>query len=497
MSVPMIYSLFSVACALFFLRWRNHPLSHIPTIGTSLPILSYVGAFRFIHHARDLLQEGYDKYRVFRIPMIDRWLVVVSGAEMNEELRKFPDDQMSFEHAVEEMVHTNWTIQPDISRYPVHVTAIKEKLTRNLAVVTPAIVNEVQLAMDELIPATEKEWLPVTGFQTMMKIVARASNRIFVGEPLCRNKEYLDIAVGFSNDVIKGTAVLAFVPAFLQPIVGPLLPWPRWAKRRMYPIVKPMLDERRNQLDQQGEGQADKPNDCLQWSMEEARLRGLGHPEDLLVQIILVLNFTALHTSTISFTHALFHLAANPVYIQPLREEAERVLQAEGGWSKAALGRMTKIDSFLKESQRANGVAGISIFRRAMKDVTLSDGTYIPKGTILAAATTSTHHDERNYENPDVFDPLRYSRLRERENESTKHHYVSTSAKDIGFGHGKHACPGRFFAANELKLMMANLVLKYDVKFQDEGQRPENEWLSINVMPCQTAQVLFRRRAAS
>lgn len=35
----------------------------------------------------------------------------------------------------------------------------------------------------------------------------------------------------------------------------------------------------------------------------------------------------------------------------PMREEAERVIAAEG-WTKAALGKMHKIDSFLRESMR-------------------------------------------------------------------------------------------------------------------------------------------------
>ena len=73
-----------------------------------------------------------------------------------------------------------------------------------------------------------------------------------------------------------------------------------------------------------------------------------------------------------------------------------------------------------------------------MKDVTFSNGTYIPEGTIVAAITTSTHHDEENFENADAFDPFRFFRLRE-EGEITKHHYVSTSPANIGFGHGKHA----------------------------------------------------------
>lgn len=33
---------------------------------------------------------------------------------------------------------------------------------------------------------------------------------------------------------------------------------------------------------------------------------------------------------------------------------------------------------------------------------------------------------------------------------------------NIAFGHGEHACPGRFFAANEVKVMLCHLVMKYD-----------------------------------
>ena len=41
--------------------------------------------------------------------------------------------------------------------------------------------------------------------------------------------------------------------------------------------------------------------------------------------------------------------------MEPLREEVESII-AEEGWSKASIGKMRKLDSFLKESQRLNGV---------------------------------------------------------------------------------------------------------------------------------------------
>lgn len=56
------------------------------------------------------------------------------------------------------------------------------------------------------------------------------------------------------------------------------------------------------------------------------------------------------------------------------------------------------------------------------------------------------------------------------------------------------ASPGRFFAANELKAMLAYIVVNYDVKFEDEGVRPPNMWLGLTILPDPTATVLFRKR---
>lgn len=41
--------------------------------------------------------------------------------------------------------------------------------------------------------------------------------------------------------------------------------------------------------------------------------------------------------------------------MQPMREEVESILSQEG-WSKAALQKMRKVDSFLKECQRLDGL---------------------------------------------------------------------------------------------------------------------------------------------
>ena len=54
-------------------------------------------------------------------------------------------------------------------------------------------------------------------------------------------------------------------------------------------------------------------------------------------------------------THALYNLATYPEYVEPLREEIETVIQ-EQGWSKASVSKMTKLDSFVKETMRLSQI---------------------------------------------------------------------------------------------------------------------------------------------
>lgn len=39
---------------------------------------------------------------------------------------------------------------------------------------------------------------------------------------------------------------------------------------------------------------------------------------------------------------------------------------------------------------------------------------------------------------------------------------VTTSPDHLALGHGEHACPGRFFAAIEIKILLCHLLLKYE-----------------------------------
>jgi DNA-binding SARP family transcriptional activator len=56
--------------------------------------------------------------------------------------------------------------------------------------------------------------------------------------------------------------------------------------------------------------------------------------------------------------HILHNLLTRPEYEQPIREEIIAVIKEEG-WSKTAMGKLRKLDSFIKESLRVTPAPGI------------------------------------------------------------------------------------------------------------------------------------------
>ncbi|KXJ90272.1 hypothetical protein Micbo1qcDRAFT_164807 [Microdochium bolleyi] len=72
----------------------------------------------------------------------------------------------------------------------------------------------------------------------------------------------------------------------------------------------------------------------------------------------------------------------------------------------------------------------------------------------------------------------------------------------MGFSHGSHACPGRFFAANQLKIALSHIALHYDIAPAAAAagdvvvavKRPENKWFFGHMAPPLTEKVRVRRR---
>jgi cytochrome P450 len=78
-----------------------------------------------------------------------------------------------------------------------------------------------------------------------------------------------------------------------------------------------------------------------------------------------------------------------------------------------------------------------------------------------------------------IFDPLRYYKKSMDVDSSSnevagKHQFVSLSLGSQMFGYGRHACPGRFFAGNEIKLILVKWLMRFDIKLENTTERYKN-----------------------
>jgi cytochrome P450 len=135
--------------------------------------------------------------------------------------------------------------------------------------------------------------------------------------------------------------------------------------------------------------------------------------------------------------------------------------------------------------------------RSALIDFTFSDGTFIPAGTVVSVCSDSVQLDPQTYEDPLRFDGFRFVKMKERAvlqgYPDKKFDMATANSETVSFGQGRHACPGRFFASTEIKLMLAHIVITYDVKLVD-GVRPPDSYYMNGIQPNPTAKVYFRKR---
>jgi cytochrome P450 len=227
-------------------------------------------------------------------------------------------------------------------------------------------------------------------------------------------------------------------------------------------------------------GGDDAPNDFLQWFITYAR-KSLEPEEStpkFLADRIATVNFAAIHTSTFTSVNAIYDIVSSPdmtTILSEIMAEVQSVMPpGDGRWSKSSVQSMIKTDAILRESMRYSSFMTGALHRTvvAKEGITTPDGLHIKQGNVIAIPALPVHRDPNTYHNPNTFVPLRFLRptgednqqqqTEERKVRSTN--TVDTSLIFLPFGHGRHGCPGRFFAANELKLLLAYIALNYDIE---------------------------------
>ncbi|KPI41256.1 Ent-kaurene oxidase [Cyphellophora attinorum] len=365
-------------------------------------------------------------------------------------------------------------------------------LTRSTPNLIPVIYDEVAVSSDEDW-GTNANWHEVNVYNAVQHIIARASNRVFVGQELCRNEEMLKVAQRWSVLFPISGMILRQIPELLRPLVAPLITSPNhWYARRFIKYLKPEILRRQSAT---AADSKEKPNDFMQWTIDAAErsdLEAERSPRIIALRILATI-FGTIHTSTFITSNIVLDLAScDPENLSEIRQEIrDALVNNDNKWDKSLVQRLVKLDSSMRESARLRTFTLTNVLRRVVnpKGLVTPDGAKLPYGALIGLPTMGIHNDEDIYKDAANEKPTGKSGS----NNAGGRSFVSVSPKYHPFGLGRHACPGRFFASAELRLLLAYLVLNYDIEHQPERVAPQ--YVGTVLLPPSKATVRVRRIA--
>jgi cytochrome P450 len=138
----------------------------------------------------------------------------------------------------------------------------------------------------------------------------------------------------------------------------------------------------------------------------------------------------------------------------------------------------------------------VALRRIVSEDIQVDESLKIPKGSILMVSVTDSMWDPEHFADPEKFDPYRFLNLsRTSPYWARVSPFIATSSETLGFGLGKEACPGRFLANLEIKIVLSHLLMKFDMKLLPGPKtEPTMAGFYISLDP---GKILLRKRPAS
>ncbi|KID89997.1 cytochrome P450, partial [Metarhizium majus ARSEF 297] len=394
-----------------------------------------------------------------------------------------------------------WTWTQVMMDSDLHVSVLNAKLNPELAKYMDIAYGELEYGWNLDVPMPEK-WTEVDIQQSMRMLVARMSARIFMGYPACREDEWLKLSINFTYDMFMAAFTLRMFPPWLHPIVAHFVP-ARWRIRKQMRVARRFVQElTRKHMEAKEKGEKGQDT-LLGWMIDHGTEKERTIPEMAARQCVLTL--ASIHTTSMSVSNLLFDLCSHPEWLPVLQDEVDSVVKAHGAFgesrlsSKQWLSKLEKMDSLIVESQRANPPILLNPQRIALVPLTLKDGTKIPAGARIAWAGYHHANDPSVIDKPEEFDPLRSYRKRHINDSVDFNKFIAgqTNSNSLSFGYGNQACPGRYFAVGEIKMILMSLLLEFEFMFPEGRSRPKTMYADENVFMDPHAKLMMRKRNKS
>lgn len=298
----------------------------------------------------------------------------------------------------------------------------RERLVSYLGAMNPAIERGIA------------DWEPGHGFELFhaaKQLTLDIATEVFVGASLGAEADRLNQA--FIDCVVGGQAVVrADVPGGK---------WHRGLESR-----RVLSEYFRSQIPAKRAGEGTDLFSVLCHAESE---EGATFSDDDVVNHMIFTLMAAHDTSTITAAMMAYYLAANPEWQERLRAEALALGKPSIGYDD--VDALPLMDLVFKETLRMNAPVGL-VARAAVEDTEIA-GCFVPAGTRLMLAIYPTQRMAPWWNDPDTFDPGRFSPERR---EDASHKFAWTP-----FGGNVHKCIGMHFGGMEVKAILHQMLLRY------------------------------------
>ena len=238
------------------------------------------------------------------------------------------------------------------------------------------------------------------------------------------------------------------------------------ARKILNDTISKMISDRRAETSNTQDATDESQHLDMMSMLLDAKYEDGSSMSDQLVMDELITLFVAGHeTTSNALTWTIYLLTQHPEIQKKLQEELDGALE-ERDAQFSDLENLSYTEMVIKESMRLLPPAWTLNARQANQDTQI--GQYLfPKDKVVFISPYANHRNPKYFEQPDRFDPERFST--EREKTIPKHAYMP-------FGTGPRVCIGQSFAMMEAKLILATLLNRFEVtadknlKFEPQAQ---------------------------
>jgi cytochrome P450 len=193
-------------------------------------------------------------------------------------------------------------------------------------------------------------------------------------------------------------------------------------------------------------------HDLLQILMDARYSDGTSMSDDLVISESMQLLVAGHETSSNALSWTLYLLSTRPDCVDRVRDEFDSVL------GDRPLG-FSDVPKFEFTTQVINEALRLyppfwMVDRMALADDRAGD-VEIPAGSTVVVFIYGTHHSSRLWENPETFDPERFTKANEK---------LHTPFAHLPFGAGPRGCIGGNYAMLQMLMILSVLLRKYDFK---------------------------------